>query len=201
MVSPSPIRSPQRQADLFAPQDDLPAGFRRQPDLVSAEAAAGLADELALLPFERFDFHGYKANRRVIAFGFRYDYGRREVLPATPIPAFLLPLRRQVAQFAGRPPEAFVQVLINEYPPGAAIGWHRDKPHFQDVVAVSLGAPATLRFRRPAGPGWERRALTVEPRSVYLLSGPARAEWEHSIAPVADHRYSITMRTLADNSV
>ena len=103
-----------------------------------------------------------------------------------------------VFAFAGPPPGAFVQVLINEYRPGAGVGWHRDKPHFDEVVAVSLLNSSPLRFRRKAGEGWERWTTTVEPRSAYLLSGPARREWEHSVPPVARHRYSITFRTLVD---
>jgi alkylated DNA repair dioxygenase AlkB len=87
-------------------------------------------------------------------------------------------------------------VLVNEYRPGAPIGWHRDRPQFEDVVGVSLGAPGRFRFRRKAGVGWERMALTVEPRSVYLLRGSARTEWEHSLPPAPELRYSITFRSL-----
>ena len=61
---------------------------------------------------------------------------------------------------------------------------------------MSLLAPCSLRFRRKAGDGWERASLKVEPRSAYLLSGPARAVWEHSIPALDRLRYSITLRTL-----
>ena len=130
------------------------------------------------------------------SFGYRYDYDRRAVVEAAPFPAFLMSLRRKVAQIFDRPADAFEQVLINEYKPGAGIGWHRDKAQFDEVVGVSLLAPCRLRFRRKAGERWERASLAVEPRSAYLLSGPARTVWEHSI-PVLDRlRYSITFRTL-----
>ena len=66
---------------------------------------------------------------------------------------------------------------------------------FEDVVAFSLLAPCTLRLRRKEGAGWLRRAQTVAPRSAYLLRGPARFEWEHSIPPLEQLRYSITLRT------
>jgi alkylated DNA repair dioxygenase AlkB len=185
---------PARQGDLFAHAD--PAGFRYQPELIDANEEGELAARLADLPFAPFDFHGYLANRRVVGFGLRYDYGSRGVVEAPPIPAWLSGLRDKVGAFAGRDGEAFVQVLINEYRPGAGIGWHRDKPHFDEVVAVSILAPCTLRFRHKAGGGWDRWSTIVEPRSAYLLSGPARREWEHSVPPVAQHRYSITFRTL-----
>jgi alkylated DNA repair dioxygenase AlkB len=95
------------------------------------------------------------------------------------------------------PPDAFVQVLVNAYRPGAGIGWHRDKPHFEEVVGVSLLAPCTLRFRKKAAERWDRMAVPVEPRSAYLMTGPSRHLWEHSIPPLDQPRYSITMRTLA----
>jgi alkylated DNA repair protein (DNA oxidative demethylase) len=41
-----------------------------------------------------------------------------------------------------------VQALLIRYDPGAGIGWHRDRPLFEHVVGISLGAPATMRFRR-----------------------------------------------------
>jgi len=34
------------------------------------------------------------------------------------------------------------------------------------------------------------------PRSAYLLRGPARRDWEHSIRPVGELRFSVTFRTL-----
>ena len=44
---------------------------------------------------------------------------------------------------------------------------------------------------------WDRQSVTVEPRSAYLLSEPARNVWEHSIPLLDRHRYSVTFRTLA----
>ena len=132
----------------------------------------------------------------MVGFGLRYDYDRRAVVEAAPIPDFLMPLRDKVAAFAGRPASAFAQVLINEYREGAGIGWHRDKPHFEEVAGVSLLAPCSFRLRRKNGSKWDRKTIIVEPRSAYLMTGPARNDWEHSIPPLSAHRYSITLRTL-----
>lgn len=184
------------QQDLFGAAEELPEGFAYQAGLITPQEEAELAQHLEGLPFRAFDFHGHLANRRVVGFGLRYDYDRREVVEAAPIPDFLLPVRAKVAAFARRPGEAFAQVLINEYRPGAGIGWHRDKPHFDDVVGVSLLASCSFRLRRKSGDKWERRTINVEPRSAYLMTGPSRTEWEHSIPPLAEHRYSITLRTL-----
>ncbi|RWN59498.1 alpha-ketoglutarate-dependent dioxygenase AlkB [Mesorhizobium sp.] len=190
------FRAPDFLAPDFHARDDLPEGFCYRPELITAEEEAELVRQLESLAFQPFDFHGHLANRRVAGFGLRYDFDQRKVVEAPAIPAFLMPLRDKVAAFARLPAEAFVQVLINEYRPGAGIGWHRDKPHFDAVAGVSLLAPCSFRLRRKNGTRWARETVTLEPRSAYLMTGPARTEWEHSIPPVAAHRYSITLRTL-----
>jgi alkylated DNA repair dioxygenase AlkB len=192
--------TPSVQTDLFAAPKGLPEGFRYHPDVLSIEEEEALVRELGALPFKPFDFQGFLANRRVVSFGYRYDYNSRAVVESAPFPAFLVSLRRKVAAIFDRPADAFRQVLINEYQPGAGIGWHRDKAQFDEVVGVSLLTRCNLRFRRKAGESWDRVSLTVEPRSAYLLSGPARMIWEHSIPALDRLRYSITLRTLAANA-
>ncbi|TIX03863.1 MAG: hypothetical protein E5V57_17200 [Mesorhizobium sp.] len=64
------------------------------------------------------------------------------------------------------------------------------------VAGVSLLAPCSFRLRRKNGAGWDRQTIIIEPRSAYLMTGPARTEWQHSIPPLSEHRYSITLRTL-----
>jgi alkylated DNA repair dioxygenase AlkB len=130
----------------------------------------------------------------VVSYGWRYDYADATLRPSDPIPTFLLSLRAQAAAFSGIVAGALQQILINEYAPGAGIGWHRDKPMYEDVVAVSLGASCALRLRRKRGDGWERITQAVQPRSAYLLRGAARREWQHSIPAVEQLRYSVTFR-------
>ncbi|UAL11093.1 alpha-ketoglutarate-dependent dioxygenase AlkB [Caulobacter segnis] len=187
------------QADLFAPQPPpgLPEGLRYRPELISSAEERDLAARFETLPFKPFEFRGYTGHRQVVSFGWRYDFGRRSLDAATPIPDFLLPLRETVAAFTGHAPEALAQALISLYEPGAAIGWHRDRPEFGQVAGVSLLAPCRFRFRRANGQGWERRAFEAAPRSAYLLSGASRTDWEHSIPPLEARRYSVTFRTLA----
>jgi alkylated DNA repair dioxygenase AlkB len=120
------------------------------------------------------------------------------VRAADSFPGPLLELRDKVAGFARRDPEDFRQILVVEYPPGAPIGWHKDKPQFEDVLGVSLLAPANFRLRRKTDSGWTRRSVLLAPRSIYQLSGEVRHQWEHSIPEMTALRYSITFRTLAD---
>jgi alkylated DNA repair dioxygenase AlkB len=105
-------------------------------------------------------------------------------------------VRAAAAAFANVDPASLQQVLLTQYSPGAAIGWHKDRPVFGDVIGVSLLSACTLRFRKKAGAGWERRSIALEPGSAYVLQGAARSEWEHSIAAVSELRYSMTFRTL-----
>ena len=117
------------------------------------------------------------------------------------ISAYLLkPVRERAAAFAGLAPDRLQHVLITEYRPGAAIGWHRDRAIFGDVIGVSLVSPCTFRMRRRCGTGWERAAVRLDRRSVYLMRGPSRDEWEHSIPAVDALRYSITFRSMREKA-
>jgi alkylated DNA repair dioxygenase AlkB len=180
-----------RQPELFA---TLPEGFAYREDLLSPADEAGLVRQIEALPFKPFEFHGHLGKRRVVSFGWRYDYSGRALRESTAPPGFLLPLREKAAAFAGVDADGLRQTLVTEYAPGAGIGWHRDKPMFEDVIAISLLAPCALRFRRARVKGWERASVAVAPRSAYLLRGPARRVWEHSVPPLQALRYSITFR-------
>ena len=184
------------QLDIFGAAPAFPEGFRYRAELLSPADERALVEHVRALPFREFVFQGYTGKRRVVSFGWRYDFDTATLCPADPMPDFLLGLREAAAAFAGTAADHLAQALVTEYSAGSAIGWHRDRPVFGDVVGVSLLAPCTFRLRRPAGASWECVSLTAEPRSAYLLRGPVRAEWEHSIPAVAALRYSVTFRSL-----
>lgn len=190
------VANARRQADLFPDDQAMPEGFVYRAEVISAEEERSFAERFALLPFAPFEFHGFLGRRRVVSFGWRYDYAGRQIRSSAPLPDFLLSLRERAADVAGLAADSLQQALVTEYAPGAPIGWHRDKPEFQDVVAISFLAPCLLRFRRRLGDAWERRSLDVLPRSAYVLRGAARSEWEHSIPPLSALRYSVTFRNL-----
>ncbi len=184
------------QLSLLELTDLLPEGFEYWAELISEREEAALSACFAGLDFREFEFHGYFGKRRVVSFGLRYDFGDRLVHRVEPIPEFLLPLRERAAVFAGIPQQEIEHALVTEYRPGAAIGWHRDRPVFGQVIGISLASSCRFRFRRKLGEKWERRATLLEPRSAYILRGPARHEWEHSIPPAEALRYSVTFRTI-----
>jgi alkylated DNA repair dioxygenase AlkB len=185
------------QTDLFgAPEREWPSGFRYQSAVIDAATEAAALAEVRALPFKEFEVQGYTAKRRGISFGWQYDFDARRLRKADDMPDFLRALREHAARFAGMRPTELQHVLVMEYGPGAAIGWHRDKEVFGQIVGISLLSPCTFRLRRVTDSGWERVSLTAEPRSAYLLSGEVRDEWEHSIPAVDGLRYSVTYRNL-----
>jgi alkylated DNA repair dioxygenase AlkB len=181
----------------------VPPGFHYAREFVGRDEEAGLVDAIGRVEFATFEMRGAVARRRVAFFGRSYDAAGAAT---PPLPDFLLPLRHKVAAWAGLDPAAFEMALINEYPPGAPIGWHRDAPQYDIVAGVSLLSPCRMRFRpyvRPhvAGPEPARRRtatheIVLERRSAYVLTGPSRTAYEHHIPPVDALRYSITFRTL-----
>jgi alkylated DNA repair dioxygenase AlkB len=182
---------------------DVPPGFQHRADFITSEEEASLSEHLARLEFSTFEMRGVVARRRVAFFGSSYDAGAAAKLP---IPDFLLPLRARVALWAGMDANGFAMALVNEYPPGAPIGWHRDAPQYGIVGGVSLLSSCRMKFRpyvRPhavsATEGRRRaatHAITLEPRSAYLMTKESRNGYEHHIPAVSTLRYSITFRTL-----
>ncbi len=189
---------------LFGPP--VPDGLRYQPDFVTPDEERELVEQIERLEFSQVEMRGAIARRRTVHYGWTYGYYARRSEPGPPLPDFLLDIRRRAAEWAAIDAEAFVEALITEYPAGATIGWHRDAPMFGDVIAgISLLSSSRMKFRpyvspNDVRPGNAPRRTThdieLAPRSAYLITGPARREFEHSIPAVAGLRYSITFRTL-----
>jgi alkylated DNA repair dioxygenase AlkB len=182
------------QPDLFADPDALPQGFKYEPNVISADQERRLVDDLAGLPFKEFEFQGFLGKRRTVSYGWRYDFNGGGLQRTDDMPRFLLPVRELAAEFAGIGAADLQQALLIQYPPGAQIGWHKDRSVFGEVLGISLLSPCTFRLRRKIGTKWQRASIRAEPRSIYLMTGPSRTDWEHSIPAVDELRYSITFR-------
>ena len=189
---------------LFEP--DLPAGFEYGPDFITADEEQSLAREIEAIEFAAFEMRGVVAKRRVAFYGQSYDEG-----PARPIPEFLFGVRARCAAWAGIEPDTFAMALINEYRPGAPIGWHRDALQYGIVAGISVLSGARMKLRPYVSPSalakTTKRAprkttheIDLAPRSAYLIAGAARSDYEHSIPPAERQRYSITFRTLRKRS-
>lgn len=182
--------------DLFG-DPGTPEGFAYRPDILDVAEEAQLLARLRDLPFKEFEFHGFLGKRRVVSFGWKYDFSTQRMHQVDAIPDFFLPVRESAAAALGNYGAHFEQLLVTEYGPGAGIGWHKDKATFAEIIGVSLGSPCTMRLRKKGDGKWERIAVPLAPRSAYLLSQAVRSAWEHSIPPVTEPRYSLTFRSLA----
>ena len=180
--------------DLFG-EPERPSGFRYMPDVISATQERDLVARFEKLDLKPFEFHGYKGNRRIYTFGHRYEFAGQEARDDANIPDYLRPLMEIAGEISGTPAAGFEQIMVTEYAAGAGIGWHRDRPTYEDIVGISFLAPCALRLRRRDGDGWERMSVHIEPRSAYLLHGKVRNVWQHSIAPMDVLRYSVTLRS------
>jgi alkylated DNA repair dioxygenase AlkB len=185
---------------LFGTAAQLPPGMVYETGFLSAEEEADLVAMVARLPLQEMRYLNYTAKRRVVSFGGKYDFSAQRLDVADALPPALEPLRAKTARWLGVQPQTFTQTLVAQYRQGTPLGWHRDVPDFEDVVGISLLNPAVMRFR-PYPPHAPKRAdiikLELAPRSIYLLRGPARWAWQHSIAATPSLRYSITFRTAA----
>jgi alkylated DNA repair dioxygenase AlkB len=187
------------QGELFAVGTG-PPGLRYEPEFLSRAEESTLIESIQALPLKEARYKDYTAKRRTVSFGSDYDFSTNVRGSAPPVPLFLLPLQARVAAWLGVSPMKFEHVLIAEYQPGTALGWHRDVPDFELVCGISLGGACRMRFR-PFPPGKKNRkevlSLELSPRSAYVLRDDARWRWQHSIPPTKVLRYSITFRTLA----
>jgi alkylated DNA repair dioxygenase AlkB len=174
---------------------EWPEGFRYQADFLAEAEERELLARIGELQFQAFDYQGYIAKRRIVDYGWSYDYASHKTSPTKPLPKFLMPLRDRAATFAELAPEKIIEAVVTEYPPGAPIGWHRDVPQFETIVGISLANACRMRLKPYEAEGGIV-SVTLEPRSIYVISGVARWKFQHSIPAVEKLRYSITFRTL-----
>ena len=180
------------------PAFELPAGMRYEPGFLALDEEEALVADLRKLSFRSFTMHGVEAKRHVAHFGLSYEYNSGASKPGDPMPAFILALRERVGAWMEQDPTSFVEALVNEYPVGAGIGWHVDAPQFGEVVGVSLLSSSRFKLRPLTPSSGTPVELAIAPRSIYLLSGEVRWQWQHHIPPAKEPRYSITFRTLRE---
>lgn len=184
----------------FAEAAEWPEGFLYRAEFLSEREEREILLTIRTLEFGAYDFRGYIAKRRVVAYGGGYESGTRRMAIASPsLPDFLLSIRERAAAVAGMDADEIAQALVTEYSAGTPIGWHRDSPQFETIIGISLASPCRLRLKPYQGEG-KIISVLLEPRSIYVMSGPARWNFQHSIPPVTELRYSITFRSLKKRS-
>jgi alkylated DNA repair dioxygenase AlkB len=183
---------------LFPDDTILPEGFRYVPDFISESEESELLQVISTIELHTFVFQGFEAKRKSASFGFDYHFDSRKLKQGAPIPAGFHPLVNKVRTYLSLDTE-IGELLVLQYPEGAVINWHRDAPPFDVIIGISLLADCTFRLRPHDKTKRRRNAVIQVPikrRSLYLMQGPARSDWQHSTAPAKTLRYSITLRTL-----
>lgn len=179
-------------------------GLRYIPDFVTPSQEADLITQI-----DQGDWL-IDLKRRVQHYGYRYDYKARRVDAGSylgPLPAWLTPLSQRLYKeglFSDVPDQA----IVNEYNAGQGISAHIDcvTCFGAVIVSLSLGSGASMQFIKDG----QKKEIYLEPRSLIVLSGSARFEWQHSIpARKSDfvesmkiergRRVSVTFRTIVKN--
>ena len=187
---------------LFDASAQVPDGFLYWENFISEAEEHELIQEIQKVHLEPFRYYQFTGKRRTASFGWQYEFGAAEVTAAPELPPFLLSLRTRAGNLFDIDPNTLIQASIIEYSTGSPIGWHRDIPHFGDVIGISLGAACRMRFRKYSRVRTKKQnrdevfLIELQPRSIYRMSGASRESWQHSIPPVKELRYAIMMRTL-----
>lgn len=184
---------------LFPIELNYPQGFSYYPQFLSNEEEKFLLNEISGIELHTFQFHGYKAKRKVASFGYDYSFEKRALSKGKTIPPAFEFLIEKVAQHAEIPKKDVAELLVTEYPAGSVINWHRDAPPFDLIAGISLLSDCIFKLRPQEKEKQGRNSIIsipVKRRSLYIMQGKSRSEWQHSTAPVKNVRYSITLRTL-----
>ena len=183
---------------LFPLEPTLPEGFSYYPDFLSADEETELCKEISKLDLHNLNYHGYKANRKTASFGYDYNFDDNKLSKGKDIPLAFDWILEKTAKYISIERNAFAELLLTEYPPGAVINWHRDVPQFGLIAGISMLTDCTFRLR-PFDKEKQTRSsvisFPVQRCSLYTMQDDARWNWQHSIAPVKQTRYSITFRT------
>ncbi|HEY0741033.1 MAG TPA: alpha-ketoglutarate-dependent dioxygenase AlkB [Chryseosolibacter sp.] len=185
--------------ELFPAQLKPPDGFTYYDNFISAEEEQSLLKSIEGIPLHPMIFQGFEARRKVASFGFDYSFDNRRLTKGKRIPPEFDWLVERVAGHLAVPTNDIAELLLTEYPVGSVINWHRDAPPFDVIAGISLSSDCLFKLRPHEKLKQTRKAtvtLPVARRSLYIMSGISREEWQHSIAPVEQVRYSITLRTL-----
>jgi alkylated DNA repair dioxygenase AlkB len=188
---------------LFAVDNIFPEGFSYIADFIDTQEENELLLAVQQVEVHNMRFQGYEAKRKTASFGYDYSFEKRSLSKGKEIPEAFHFLVHKVATHLSLQSEDIAELLVTEYPVGSVINWHRDAPPFDIIAGISLQADCIFRLRPHDKSKQGRRSIIsipVKRRSLYLMRGKARSDWQHSISPVKETRYSITLRTLRSRS-
>jgi len=188
---------------LFPLTQNYPPGFSYYPDFITLEEEKMLLTEISRVELHEFVFRGFKANRKVASFGYDYSFESGRLTEGKDIPPSFDFLIEKVSVKLQIKPGDFAELLVIDYPQKCVMNWHRDAPPFGLIAGISLLSDCVFKLR-PADKAQQTRSsiisVPVKHRSLYVMQGEARSDWQHSVAPVSQTRYSITLRTLKEKT-
>lgn len=130
---------------------------------------------------ESFSVGGGKNSRKVIHYGYEYNYKTGDVGNATlPFPSFIEKLSNIVKSLGLEKDPKIVQCIINKYEPGQGIGAHIDsKKYGEFIYCFTFGSGADMEFSKDG----QKCSIYTEPNSLYIMSGESRNLWKHEMRP------------------
>lgn len=187
-----------KKMDSAAPQTPLP-GMIVIPEFITRDDETRLLDAIDT----QGEWDASEIRRRTQHYGYRYHYTgakRGELSKAAEFPVWSEILQNRIHERLelgkdGLP--QFEQMIVNEYTKGQGISKHTDhtKAFGNTIVSLSLAGECQWTMRRRDHPPV---TMTLEPRTLVVLSGDARYAWTHEIPPVTcARRVSLTLRYLA----
>lgn len=124
----------------------FPPGFTYSPEFLSEDEEMELHREILKIELQNFNFHGFKANRKVASFGYDYSFNNGSLAKGKDIPLPFHFLIEKVSSYISVKRHEFAELLVTEYPVGSVINWHRDAPPFDVIAGISLMADCNFRF-------------------------------------------------------
>jgi alkylated DNA repair dioxygenase AlkB len=188
---------------LFPIEPAFPEGFSYYPDFLTTQEEEKLYQAISGVELHDFNFQGFIAKRKVASFGYDYSFDKRTLTKGKEIPQIFSSLIDKVSTYINIPSNDFAELLVTQYPVGSVINWHRDAAPFDIIAGISILSDCIFRLRSHNKAKQSRSSIISFPvtrRSLYVMQGPARSDWQHSISPVKEIRYSITLRTLKKES-
>lgn len=141
--------------------------------------------------FECIDSDVHNSSRRVLQFGYEYNYRSMNVKKIEDMPAVLSKIVRYINKNLTKEYN-FNQCIINEYKPGQVISPHIDSKVFKGIIAcVTLGCNRRIEFSRK---DYVKQVVNMADESLYIMTKDARYEWKHRTLRENQLVYSLTFR-------
>ena len=185
-------RKPGASTSNNAPSYNVQKDFHGVPGLIYIEDFLSVEEHdkiMSILYNEQNEWWVYEEvpsgetmKRRNQQSGWKYSYATQDIAKAEhENPDWAIPFGERLKSL-GVIEDLPEQMIVNEYLPGQGITPHTDKVHCfgKYIAAITLGSGIIMNFS-PRSKRDDLVEVYVRPRSVYIMTGPARYDYLHSI--------------------